>query len=54
MLVRVEIPPDAEHGSWDEATITLISQADARVSHSVSLTSSVPWLRVLLPLAFRN
>ncbi len=54
MLVTVEIPQDALHGDWDEATIMLTSQADPRVSASVKLTSTALWHRTLMPLALRN
>ena len=54
LVVTVEIPQDAMHADWDVATITLTSQADPRVSHSVELTSAAFWHRMLIPLALRN
>ena len=54
MLVTVQIPPDANHGDWDFAQITLTSQADPRVIHSVKLTSTAYWHRMLIPLSMKN
>jgi hypothetical protein len=45
---------DALHGDWDVSTITLTSQSDPRVVHTVKLTSIAFWHRMLIPMSLNN
>ncbi|OGO62571.1 MAG: hypothetical protein A2030_11280 [Chloroflexi bacterium RBG_19FT_COMBO_50_10] len=54
LLVVVTIPQDAVTGDWDDAVVTLSSQAKPSVTHTVNLTSSVVWHRMFMPLALKN
>jgi hypothetical protein len=54
LIVLVTIPKDAMHGDWDYALVTLNSQIKPSISHSIKLTSTAFWHRMLMPLAMKN
>jgi len=54
LLVVVTIPQDAVAEDWDDAVVTLTSQAKPSVTHSATLTSNAIWHRVFMPLALKN
>jgi uncharacterized membrane protein len=54
LLVLVTIPKDAMQGDWNFALVTLTSQVKPSISHTVKLTSTAVWHRMLIPLAMKN
>jgi N-acetylneuraminic acid mutarotase len=54
LAVEVTIPQEAMAGDWDFAILNFTSQADPRISHEVTLSSTAFWYRTLLPLSLKN
>lgn len=53
LTVTVQIPPGAESGAVDTATVTVLSQGDERQSARSVLTTTVQPLRIHLPLVLK-
>jgi hypothetical protein len=54
LAIIVTIPENARPGESDNIILTLTSNTDVNIGHSVNLTSTSDWYRLLLPVALRN